>query len=195
MSEGKVILKNVRLAFEQIFEAKSFKGQGTPNFSATFLMEPDSENKKKIDEAIKAVAKEAWKDKAAATLKSIKNNPNKMCFMDGDTKSQYEGFEGMWYITAKNRSRPDVRDRDGTTPLTSADGVIYSGCYVNAILQVWAQSGDYTGIRCQLSGVQFVRDGDAFGGGTKASDSDFEDLTDGADATEDPSEDGLEDLV
>ncbi len=50
------------------------------------------------------------------------------------------------------------------TALTEADGRIYAGCYVNFNVDIWAQDGQYTGIRCSLNGVQFVKDGDAFGG-------------------------------
>jgi hypothetical protein len=72
--------------------------------------------------------------------------------------------------------------------LTERDGKPYSGCYVNVKLDFWAQdnSADRGGkrINAQIKTVQFVADGDAFGGGTPASADGFEDLGDGADADE-----------
>jgi len=79
--------------------------------------------------------------------------------------------------------RPLVLNND-KSPLVKDDGRIYSGAYVNATVEVWAQAGQYTGMRCTLLGVQFNRDGDSFGGAGKASDDDFEDLGTGAEADE-----------
>jgi hypothetical protein len=64
-------------------------------------------------------------------------------------------------------------------------GVIYSGCFVNAQIDIWAQDNGFgKRINCTLAGVQFAADGDAFGGGRPASADDFDDLGDlgGADA-------------
>ncbi|MNP47458.1 hypothetical protein D3C76_1415120 [compost metagenome] len=74
-------------------------------------------------------------------------------------------------------------DRD-RTQLTAQEGKPYSGCYVNVIVDIWAQDNSYgKRINAQLQGIQFVRDGEAFsGGGTSADASDFEEIADGADA-------------
>jgi hypothetical protein len=74
--------------------------------------------------------------------------------------------------------RPTVINRD-RTPLTAADGVIYSGCHGNVQVEVWAQDNSYgKRINAQLLGVQFTRDGDSFGGGTQpAKPDDFADLS------------------
>ena len=51
----KLKLTNVRLAFPDLFEAKEFEaGDGKPRYSATFLVEPGSENDKAIRKAQKA---------------------------------------------------------------------------------------------------------------------------------------------
>lgn len=62
--------------------------------------------------------------------------------------------------------------------------VPYSGCYVNASVEFWAQDGDNAGIRCSLRGVQFFKDGDSFAGGSKAKADEFDEFNaaDGADA-------------
>ena len=139
-----------------------------------------------IQKAIRAVAAEQWKDKADQVLKSISGNPNKFCLGDGDTKASYDGFEGNFYIRASARSDyplPDkLRGLDGR-PLKQEQGVLFSGCYVNAVLDIWPQDNEWgKGIQCSLLGIQFLREGDAFAAGARASDDDFEDLSDGADA-------------
>jgi len=96
----------------------------------------------------------------------------------------YQGFEDAFYFTASNDVRPTVLDRD-KSPLIAADGRPYAGCYVNAVVEIWAQDNKYgRGLRAALKGVQFVKDGDAFSGGGTASPDDFADLSAGADARE-----------
>ena len=175
-------LKNVRLAFPDLWTAVAFEGEGEKKFGATFLIPKNSPQIKEIKTAILEVAKAQWKDKAPAILKTLEGNPNKFCFMDGDTKT-YDGYAGNMYLTAKNKKRPTIKDRD-TSTLTEADEKPYGGCYVNASVELWAQDNKWgKGIRASLRGVQFYKDGDQFTAGSVASDDEFEDLGDGADAS------------
>ncbi len=80
------------------------------------------------------------------------------------------------------KPRPTVIDRDRTA-LIQADGRPYAGCYVNAVVDIWAQDNNFgKRINASLSGVQFLRDGDAFAGGGVAAPDDFDDISEGADA-------------
>ena len=178
----KITLKNVRLAFPALFEAKTVAGEGDPAFSATFILAADSPSIAEVNAAIDAVAKEKWGAKADGILKSARAS-GKVCLRSGDDKAQYDGFEGNFYISARSKVRPLIADRD-KTPLTEQDGVIYAGCYVYAVLELWAQDNNYgKRVNAQLKTVQFFRDGDAFsGGGRPGTEDDLEDLTEGADA-------------
>lgn len=181
MSIGKVQLKNVRTAFLSVFEPKSVQGEGDPRYSCAFIIDPKSANVKALDDAIKAVATEKWKDKGGAVLKKLIED-KRVAFMkaprtnsDGEVYSGFEG--GMFSLNASNKSRPLVIDRD-KTPLTAADGKPYSGCFVNASVELWAQDNQYgKRINATLRGIQFHADGDAFGGGAPASSDEFEDLS------------------
>lgn len=102
-------------------------------------------------------------------------------FRDGDEKSDYDGYEGSMYISANNKARPLVIDRD-RTPLTAQDGRPYSGCYVDASIEIFAYDNQGKGISASLCGIQFRKDGDAFAGGGVASVDDFDDISAGADA-------------
>jgi hypothetical protein len=177
----KLKLNNVRLAFPALFEAKTVNGEGKPAFSAVFLLSPNDKQVKTIEAAIEAAATEKWAAKAPAMLKQIRAG-DKTFLHDGDMKASYDGFEGHVYVSARNEVRPLVIDAD-KTPLVAADGKPYAGCYVNATLDVWAMDNNYGKRVCAtLTGVQFLRDGDSFAGGRSASEDDFDDVSEGADA-------------
>lgn len=176
----KINFPNVRLSFPELFVAKPFKPGDEPKFKATFLVPKDSPLHKAIDEAIDKVGTEAFKDKWPSIKKSIVNNPNKYCFQDGDSKD-YDGYAGMMAFSASNKARPLVIDGK-KNPLTQADGKPYAGCFVNGLVEVFAYTNSGNGISASLKGVQFVRDGDAFAGGTPALPDDFDEITEGADA-------------
>lgn len=178
----KVTLRNVRLAFPSIFTASTVGGEGDPAFSASFLLPADHPQIDEVNAAIDAVAKEKWGAKAPAVLKEMRAK-DRVALHDGDTKAQYDGFEGNFYVASRSKVRPLVADRD-KSPLTEADGVIYAGCYVYAVVELWAQDNNYgKRINAQLKTVQFFRDGDAFsGGGQPGTEDDLEDLTEGAEA-------------
>lgn len=178
----KIKLTNVRLSFPHLFEPTAFKPGDIPKYKATLLIEQGSPQAKVIDDAIKAVAQAKWGVKGDSVIKSIRGNPNKFCYQDGNTK-EYDGYEGMMALTAGNKVRPLVIDRD-KSPLTSADGRPYAGCYVNATVEFFAYDNSGNGISASLGGVQFCRDGDAFTGGAAATPDEFDDITSGADAEE-----------
>lgn len=167
-----------RIAFAQnLFEAGTVKGEGKPAFSSTFLVPPGHPVLAKLDAAEEAVAKEKWGAKAATILKEIKLN-DRGTYHDGDKKASYDGYEGNFFISSRSETRPTVVDRD-RKPLIAADGRVYSGCYVNAQVEVWAQDNSFgKRINVQLLGVQFSRDGDSFSAGAPPSDpDDFPDLS------------------
>lgn len=174
----KVKLSNVRLAFPALFEAKTVNGEGKPAFSAVFLLDPTHPNIKAVNEAIAAVAKEKWGAKADAILKTARA-ADKVCLHNGDTKAEYAGFEGNFYISARNATRPLVIDAD-KSPLTAQDGKPYAGCWVNASITLWAQDNNYgKRVNASLGGVQFLKDGDAFAGSGPASEDEFDDVAEG----------------
>ena len=73
--------------------------------------------------------------------------------------------------------RPLVVDAD-KSPLVAEDGKPYSGCYVNASVELWPQDNNYgKRVNATLMGVQFFRDGESFSGGGVASEDDFDDVT------------------
>lgn len=166
-----IILLDVRLSFPDLWEPRQFKGQGKARYAASFLIEPGSENDKKIRAAIEAAAKEKWADKAEAHIKRYWFQDGKCCYQEGD-KKEYDGYEGMLVLSAyRNGDQlpPKVIDR-AKRPLSADLGLPYPGCYVNAKVDIWCQTGDYPGIRASLNVVQFVRDGEPFSGSVPSDD-------------------------
>lgn len=183
----KVRLENVRLGFaQQIFVASAVEEGQDPKFGCDSLLVPGSSVKKQVDgkwvpttmkDVLLEVANDAMKGKGSKWLDDLENS--KRCYRDGDKRvnkagDPYEGYEGVFYVTAKNKVRPLVIDQN-KSPLTQQDGKPYSGCYANVNIEVYAITDPKRkGVHASLKGVQFVKDGDAFGGGAPASPDDFD---------------------
>ena len=180
MSEVK--LKDVRLSFANaLFEAQKVQGQGEAKFSASFLFPPNHPCVAEIKAAMKKAAEEKWGAKAGEVFMALKAG-DKLALHDGDSKPQYEGYKGNLFINASNRIKPLVIDGN-LSPLQASSGRPYSGCYVNASIELWAQSNDFgKRINASLKGVQFLRDGQRLSGGGVASADDFEAIPDAAPA-------------
>lgn len=181
-------LSKVRLSFPQLHEAVSNKSfpDSPPAFSAAFLLDPKDpahmEILKKINAEIKRLRKEAWDlDGKPHPKEETKGFP----FGKGDTKVNdsgevYKGYEGMYFVSARSpeKSRPrtlNANKQDITDP-KEIEKMFYGGCYVTASINFWIQNNAAgKAVRCGLRGVQFYKDGEAFGGG-RAADDEFDDL-------------------
>ena len=173
-----VKLKNVRIAFATLFVPRKVNeaDQGEPSYSASFLMDKNTEAGKANIAAVKEAMNAAYK--AQWPTEGPKLKPNQVCLRDGDDES-YAGFAGNMYVSARARRRPVVVDRD-RTPLTEQDGKPYSGCYVNAILRIWPQDNTYgKRLNCSLEAVQFVDHGESFGAKGIDAANEFEDISGG----------------
>lgn len=176
----KLKLNEVRLAFPAVFEPKTVNGEGEPRFSAVFLIPADHPQLEEIRNTLKKAAQEKWGAKWEAVYTQLEKQL-KLCLHDGDEKGDYEGFPGNFFLNAANKARPLVIDAHRNT-LVQADGRPYAGCYVNAVVDIWAQDNNFgKRINASLSGVQFLRDGDAFAGGGVSNPTDFDDLSEGTD--------------
>jgi len=174
---AKISLKNVRLSFPSLFQKATFEGTET-KYEATLLLDKDQHAD--VIKAIQAEMKSGIKEK----LDGSKLGADKLCLKDGED-SDYDGYANTWSLKAANTKRPLVIDRD-KSPLTEDDNRIYSGCYVNASVELWYQKNAYgKRVNANLLGVQFYKDGEAFGeGGSTASKDDF-DAFDDDDADDD----------
>jgi hypothetical protein len=169
----KIKIPSARLSFPSLFNMASFGGESTGKFEATFILDK-KEHAKQIEEIEGAIAK------LQKELK-VKLASDKLCLKDGDEMERPE-YQGKMTIKASTKKRPMVINRD-KTPITEDDNVVYAGCYVNAIITLWAQNNSYgKRVNAQLDGVQFVRDGEPFGDGGISADQ-FDGFDDGDDDT------------
>lgn len=175
-----------RLAFPRIDKPEKYQGTGEPRYSFSVIVEPGSKSDEKIRTALRAVAAEKWgEDKADAAVKALVK-AQKTAYVDGDTKPNVEGYEGKWVVQAHAKANQPpalVATKNGQNVRLDREtqGVIYAGCYVNAIVEFWAQDNNYgKRLNAQACGLQFVRDGDSFSGGRPASEDDFETIDDEA---------------
>lgn len=167
-----------RLAFPKLAKPESFMGNSDLKYSASFIVEPDSASDKRIEETIIKVAKEKWGKDAEKIVSQLKRG-NKISYIDGDTKAEVMGFEGNKVMSASTKAEYPpalVRTLNGQNVRIDRDSedvnLFYGGCYVNAIVDCWAQDNQYgKRINFSLAGVQFYADGDAFAsGGVQADD-------------------------
>ena len=181
----KIMLHNVRLSYEHIFKASAFDETQDAKYSATFIIPKDHPELPAVKKAYMEAGKETfasdfggtgWPKGYTCSLKDADKDVDS----NGELLAEKNpAYAGCYVLEANSTRRPVVINRNKAA-IAEEDGIIYSGCYVNASL---AAAG-YTfgkvkkGVKCYLNGVQFVKDGERFG--TDAS-SDFDDLDGDAD--------------
>ena len=166
MNDKLIRLKNVRISFPYLME-KSVYQDSEPKYKAHFIITKDSPEDKAIRARIEEEAKAKWGPKAPTILKSIVGNNMKYVSQPGENKDYPEN---TMYLSASSDRKPRVFNKD-KREATPENCDIYSGCYVDAIVTVYATKSQ--GIAAGLSGVMFVADGESFGGGYVASAEDF----------------------
>lgn len=173
----KLVLKSVRLSFPSLFATEKYNGTDTGKFAATFLIPKDDKQAKEIQKAVVSAAEEHF---GKPVPKAVK-----YCLGDGDEK-EYDGYADHWSIKATTKRRPIVIDRD-KTPLVEEDGKPYAGCFVNASIEIWVMDNQYgKRVLAALNGVQFNKDGEAFGSGASSAMDDFDELESDDDDSDNP---------
>jgi hypothetical protein len=182
-----------RLAFAQGLWTKSkppkSDASAKEKYRATILLPKDHPQIPEIIAIMKAEAKATFGAKWEAVYKAAEMQ-QKLCLRDGDLKSQYAGFEGWYYISASSEIQPSVYGYNPNDGIIQRDsGKVFSGCWVNASLDFYAYDSVAKGVAAGLRGVQLCltppgMPDDALGGGTAASESDFEPI--GVKAEADP---------
>ena len=169
----KIMLRNVRLSYEHIFTPSSFDdNQEKAMYSATFIIPKDHNDIPAIKRALLEAGKErfpaaftdggAWPRGYTCALKDADKDVTNEGILLSEKNPEYKG---CYVIKANSKSRPVVLDRRKAA-VTADDDIIYSGCYINAsIVARGFEFGKMTkGVKFYLNGVQFVKDGERFGG-------------------------------
>lgn len=172
LSEGRIKLRRVRLTFPSLYVPTSMDDDGKKKYQATFILD-----KKKHKDAIAMLTKDIAK-LAKTDLKMNRLPSSKKCLKDGSEKDHLDGFSKKnMFLKATGLKRPLVLD-DGE-PITEDDGTVYSGCYVDVIIALWAQNNAWgKRVNANLAGVSFADDGESFEAGARAEVEDFDDDVD-----------------
>ena len=166
----KIMLRNVRLSYEHIFTPSKFDDTQEAKYSATFIIPKDHADLPAVKRAFYEAGQEqfaadfngkGWPKGYTCSLKDADVDTDGNGELLADKNAAYKGC----YILEANSTRRPVAVNRNKAAVTEEDGIIYSGCYVNASL---AAAG-YTfgkvkkGVKAYLNGVQFVKDGERFG--------------------------------
>ena len=176
-----VKLRNVRLSYEHIFTPTKFDdNQETAKYSATFIIPKDHQDVAALKRAFLEAGQETfptdfngtnWPKGFACALKDADKDTDSVGTLLAEKNSAYKG---CYILEANSTRRPLTIDRKKAA-VTEEDGIIYSGCYVNASLGIsgYTYGKVKKGVKAYLNGVQFVADGERFGADVM---DDFDDL-------------------
>jgi hypothetical protein len=181
------MLRNVRLSYEHIFTPSALDDSQEPKYSATFIIPKDHQDLPVLRRALFEAGAEkfptafngkAWPTGYTNALKDGDKDVNGNGEILAENNPEYAGCYVFKASAAASR-RPITIGRKKEA-ITEADGIIYSGCYVNASVAVagYEFGKIKKGVTAYLNGVQFVADGERFGSDAM---SDFDEL-DAADA-------------
>ena len=176
-SIGVIHLSNVRVSHLYCFEP--YVGKPTPQipnpkpvYKADFLLPPTHPDLVRVAAVVEAVgAAKQWKAAQGvqlswAQVKEQLKAQDKMCLHRGDvTAAGQPEYAGMFFVKGNNYKPFSIFDGDRSI-LTAKDGRPYSGCYVNAIIDIYAQDNQFgRRINATITGIQYLSKGDAFGAG------------------------------
>lgn len=179
MTSDVIKLTEVRLSFPDLFVAKAFTPGTTPKYSATFILDPSN----KVHAATIAEIKTAMAKLAAEAFPGEKLGADRICLKSGNTKA-YDGWKDMVVLTSSNTVRPIVVNRSLVPVVEGDKGAPYAGCFVNATVTLWTQNNSFgKRINANLRGVQFAKDGVAFGVAPVDPEDEFQALGDSAPGT------------
>lgn len=174
-SNVNLILFDVRTSY--FFGFEPFRDKVNPakyNYGTHLVFLDTHPAYKLVKDAQRQAAVAMWGTDAEAVMAQLAAKDRLALHNGSISKPGNDAYKGMFYVSANSgKKRFTIVDTD-RTPLVEASGRPYSGCYVNAIVQVWAQQNSFgRGINTQICGVQFLRHGEAFGGGRVAAPEEF----------------------
>lgn len=156
-----------RFSFFRGFKPKAFRAGQKPRFENTILLDPTNAEHKEMLKKVHAEAK-ALVAKAGMDWADFEEG---LCFGSGDKgkKSKYDGYKGMWWISASTPedSPPQIIDRGLNELKVDAQGrepkEPYSGCYGIMLITLWLQNNEYgKRINANFKVAQYIKPGPAF---------------------------------
>jgi len=171
VNERTLWVKNARLGFPHLVAAQP-SDDGAPKFNCVLILEPDAPEWAEMMEMVGALALEKWTVNANGVLTMISADKRLRCYGNGAEKLDmktglvYEGFQDKVWISGSSDTRPDLRGQDAMPlpPTAPLNTMFVGGNYVSGVISIWPQDNKHgKGIRAQLDGVQYLREGEKFG--------------------------------
>lgn len=176
----RVMLRGVRMAFPELYEAKAFGGgdESTAAWGAKFILPPNHPQIAELDKAMKDAALEKWKDKGESALARLIED-KKVAWV----KKPYKDANGTLYdgwtdadfslSTRNSKTKPSTFGPDNQE-VPESSGLLYGGAIVDASVEFFGQDNKWgRRINCSLRGVRHVAHGAAFSGGAPAAADEF----------------------
>jgi len=153
-----IMLRNVRISFPQLWEEQVKPDGGTYKRGITIVLNPE-QNAQQINLVAKTIVEVA---KAEKKFDGVVPKASKLCIQDGE-RPEYGPDSKI--VKASTAVVPVVLHKD-MTRATPADDPIYSGCYANVKIQIWAQANQHgRRVNAKLVAIQFAGDGEAWDAG------------------------------
>ena len=170
-----------------------------PRYETAVLLDPSVPVQKAAIDALKADALRVAHAAFGSNVEMKKlvlgfgNGDKKAIDEDGGINPSYEAYKGMYYVNTSSADKPLIANRRGALVDKTDAQFPYSGCYANVkvTLYPWTFTENNMtrrGISVDLRSIQFVRDGEAFGGRVAINpEEEFEALGDAPGAVDDDS--------
>lgn len=177
---GRILVEDVRASFtDGIWTPSVPRGTtGDPAYNMQAILPRNHPQIPALIALINEAAQREFKDQWQTVLAQAQA-AGKVFLRDGNTKP-YDGYAGNLFISTRNKQKPKVYQ--GKQEVDRANSRIYSGCYVNLLIDVFPYSRGSKGIGASFKGVQFLRDGEPLGGGAPVGADDFGDVEESAGA-------------
>ena len=150
----------VRFSYLTVFKPKAFASGGDEMYSVVLLIPKDDKKtirgiKEAIDSAMQEGVSSKWNGKKPAGLW----NP----LRDGDDEKadEHPEYEGMYFLTAKSRTKPILLDEYGDEIVDETE--LYSGCWGRANLTFFPFNNTTKGVGVALNALKKKRDDEPFG--------------------------------
>lgn len=185
----RVQIKDVILSYPTLRTKKAAVKDGKEKFSASFLMDSKTphgvDNIKKLQAAVAAAEVKEFGEGKAGHIKKTVKDPKRIALKKGDectnTEGEvYSGYEGKVALTCSADRRPKLFDKNKLdVDLEDIEDKFYGGVRCDAIVSFFCISDKDkggNGLFCSVEAIRSREDGVPFGGGSRASADDFDDL-------------------
>lgn len=195
LDNGNIRSTVASLSYAALFEPKAYQGgeakpgdKNEPRYGVTLLL-PKGDTAAELVKALHGVIRQQFGDKCTISEPSGGAKPTvRVDYVEGGKPARAnlnwplvdqgevlsDGYvPGSLYVAAYSYDKPAVVDAK-RNPIADKQAV-YSGCYAFATVRPYWAKG-YKRLAVGLQGVQFLADGERFGGGAPAVEEQFDDV-------------------